>query len=372
MQIDMHYYGTYALARAAGMARDAARVAASAAQFVDDMTGSAFAGNNVCIQFQDGGSIVSRATAHHATHLIKNIDASSQRHVWVPFHFLPGDQGESFTARLQCAAGSEIAWELVDHHAAFFGCAYGLELAGVTAHVLADTFSHYGFSGVSSRRNRVEKLHAENATEEMRAYIERKKKRFWRKFAAEIMENIRVNFISDIAEGAVAALGHGAAATYPDRPYLIWTMEYEYPQRREVRRDNPATFLAGCEALHTLFAKVVAAREQMPPGQSGVTEQRKAFGDIKEEVEKILALQAPKEGRIEAWQNAVRRGTFGPGEDIPEYLGAKWNEQHEQYDGSEKSTDCLNHSAYLFLRAASMHRNYVLRELLPKHRLVVA
>ena len=36
MQIDMHFYGIYALARAAGIKPDSAHTIASASQFVDD------------------------------------------------------------------------------------------------------------------------------------------------------------------------------------------------------------------------------------------------------------------------------------------------------------------------------------------------
>ena len=36
MQLDMHYHGTYAMARAAGLTPDAAKMIATCAQFVDD------------------------------------------------------------------------------------------------------------------------------------------------------------------------------------------------------------------------------------------------------------------------------------------------------------------------------------------------
>ena len=36
MQVDMHYYGTYAMARAAGLTKEKAKTIATAAQFVDD------------------------------------------------------------------------------------------------------------------------------------------------------------------------------------------------------------------------------------------------------------------------------------------------------------------------------------------------
>lgn len=49
MQIDMHYYGTYAMALASGITRNAAKVIATAAQFVDDNA----AKNS--IEFRDGG-----------------------------------------------------------------------------------------------------------------------------------------------------------------------------------------------------------------------------------------------------------------------------------------------------------------------------
>ena len=39
MQVDMHYYGTYAMARAAGLSPADCRIIAIAAQFVDDNAG---------------------------------------------------------------------------------------------------------------------------------------------------------------------------------------------------------------------------------------------------------------------------------------------------------------------------------------------
>ena len=48
MQLDMHYYGTYAMARAGGLNSDAARIIATSAQFVDDNTAQSHVG------FRDG------------------------------------------------------------------------------------------------------------------------------------------------------------------------------------------------------------------------------------------------------------------------------------------------------------------------------
>lgn len=148
MQSDIHYYGVYCLARAAGIKKTSAKTIAYTSQYVDDSS------VREITDHEDGSKIISVATAHHATD-IKNIDHDDQRYVWVPFHFLPGGRGESFTEKLLCRKNSPIAKEMVSNCINQYSN-YELELLGITAHVYADTFAHYGFSGVSSRRNRVD------------------------------------------------------------------------------------------------------------------------------------------------------------------------------------------------------------------------
>jgi hypothetical protein len=94
------------------------------------------------------------ATAHHAFN-IKNVDLEEQRKIWVPFHFLPGNERESFTERLICRMNSKITTETVAFNLPLSNQPYALPLLGITAHVYAATFAHYGFSGISSRRNKI-------------------------------------------------------------------------------------------------------------------------------------------------------------------------------------------------------------------------
>ena len=149
MQIDMHYYGTYAMARAAGLERETAQVIATSAQFVDDNIA------RDAVTFRDGSRIDTEATAHHPIDL-SNRDDRDQRRVWVPFHFLPGNVGETYTERLKCRMDSPVVQEMCEHHLIHAERSFGPHLLGIATHVYADTFSHYGFSGVSSRGNRVE------------------------------------------------------------------------------------------------------------------------------------------------------------------------------------------------------------------------
>ena len=360
MQLDMHYYGTYAMARAAGMHPDACSIVATASQFVDDNA------QDRDIEFRDGASIAVRATAHHATDL-KNIDRKDQRRIWVPFHFLPGNEGGSFTERLICRKDSDIAREMVDHNLGQHGKPYVLELLGITAHVYADTFSHYGFSGVSSRHNKVvnDSLELSNLNPEIERYVRDKERRFKEKYGEEggMIPNIKSWFAEELS----GALGHGAVLTYPDRPYLAWSFEYEYPSARLEHRDNSLTFLEACEALHRAFRRFLGFRPDLR------VDEGRDFADIGARVEEVLRVQAPQEGRIEAWKEAARDGgLFVGGEEIPDYDGDAWKASIDALEDTEGSSAVMDLPAFRFHQAASMHRSYVLKELLPSYGLVVA
>ena len=361
MQLDMHYYGTYVMARVAGIKAEAARIIAYAAQFVDDNA------NRDMIEFMDAGSINAEATAHHATNT-KNLDPADQRQIWVPFHFLPGNEGSSFTERLICRKNSTIVDEMVDYNILEPNKEYALELIGITAHVYADTFAHYGFSGVSSRKNRIvnKSIKFHDLDPEIEKYITKKEKTFRKKYKKEggLLRNIK-SYIVEVVSGA---LGHGAVATYPDRPYLVWDFVYEKPKKKSGKRDNPATFLEGCEALHNMFRKFVKFYPEFAENNS-----YKEFRTIRSELKRILNTQADKKGRIKAWQKAVKSGVLHLSEEaIPKYKAEVWHKQRTAMDGKKHSTIALNRNAYRFYQAASVHRNYVLRTLLPKYRLIVA
>ena len=222
----MHYYATYAMARAGGIEPDDARIIATAAQFVDDNIARSH------VEFRDGSRIDQEATAHHLIDL-SNRDDRDQRRVWVPFHFIPGNVGDGYTERLKCRMDSPIVRELRDHHLTCAGRGFALHLLGITAHVYADTFSHYGFSGVSSRGNRVDnssfRFHEEveeaddttaPLSPEMRRYVTEKADRFFRDRGDH--GGLLTNVKSWFAETLSGALGHGSVATLPDRPYLVW------------------------------------------------------------------------------------------------------------------------------------------------------
>jgi hypothetical protein len=380
MQADMHYYGTYCMARAAGLTMDAAQIVASAAQYVDDNV------HGDPIVMKDGARLQREPTAHHITDVIENINPNDQRNVWVPFHFLPGNETEDgnadYTIRLRCRKDSEPARFMVEHVLkAAAADLVALERLGITAHVYADTFSHHGFSGVGSRHNMVESNsftfdHDEETVAEMRT----KGDKFFSRFKAHggVVDNVkswrnalsqRVAAVkSTIGEIGAGALGHGSVATYPDQPYLVWSFEYSHPARHRVQRDNPADFLEACVALHEMFRLFAEARADYADGSGG-----RAFAEIADTVRIILAIPAGKDQRVAAWQDAAASGKlFAAAENIPPYLGDAWTNWLKDADGKITSYDAMDHPPCRFHIAAGAHRSFVLHELMPSRNLLIA
>ncbi|KAF3984289.1 MAG: hypothetical protein HFP81_02885 [Methylococcales symbiont of Hymedesmia sp. n. MRB-2018] len=366
MQEDMHYYGTYAMARAAGLKVEDAQVIAYAAQYVDDSTA------NDSEQHEDGGMFETTATAHTNAEAIKNAASNyaEQRKVWVPFHFFPGGEGESLSEKLKCVKDSSLAQTMVKNHirhAVSVKDNYGLALMGVMAHVYADTFSHYGFSGVSSRGNKVDgqSFELDVKDEKVKAYIMNKYNEFLIKFTSKFLIKNYRNIISKGASIATGALGHGAVGTYPDRPFLKWKFIYKKDKKSSGWRDNHATFLEGCEKIHEAFSKYAQ--------QAGVQIKPVEFDTIKAKVSDILAIEANKEGRIEAWKKAINNGDLfeKSNNEALEYSAHFWEQQKDDFEDLEDSYEMINTSVYKFHQAAIYHRNYTLKQLLPKHNIMV-
>ena len=365
MQTDMHYYGTYAIARLAGFDVTEAKTIAYAAQYVDDST------SNDSDEHSDGGLIYGIATAHHNSQVVKNrlIDIKEQKRVWIPFHFLPGGEGETVSEKLLCRKNSAIANEMFAHHSLKASDSiYGLHLMGIASHVYTDTFSHYGFSGASSSENKVNvgsiKL-LEMKDEGMSAFLTTKFGRFMKKYAPSIiMKNWR-RLAGNVADKASGSLGHGGVGTYPDRPFLHWSFQYDGSDE-VFDRNNPETFLEGCEAL---YKHLITFGKLRNPDHKPLRE----FDEVKPAINKILRVEAVMEDRIALWCNAIRDNELYPAEsdEALAYDHLHWEKQKVDFPTLAQSADAVDLDVYKFHQAAVYHRYYVLKDLLPRHGIVV-
>ena len=131
-------------------------------------------------------------------------------------------------------------------------------------------------------------------------------------------------------------------------------------------RDNPATFLDACRNLHKIFQQV---GEQLPNLKQ---DEGRKFEDIEDTVTRILSIQAPCEDRENAWTSAAETGElFVKSESIAPYQGSQWMQGLDSLRIVKDSSMALREPIFLFFQAAAVHRTFVLRDLLPKHGLVV-
>ena len=101
-------------------------------------------------------------------------------------------------------------------------------------------------------------------------------------------------------------------------------------------------------------------------------EEGRAFDDVREAVARILAMQAPREAREKAWKDAAKAGDlFVRSENILPYQGATWKRGLDSLRRVTDSRKALDKHIFHFFQAAAAHRTFVLRDLLPRHDMVV-
>ncbi|MCF8128456.1 MAG: hypothetical protein K9N10_08075 [Deltaproteobacteria bacterium] len=348
MQIDMHFYGVYALARAAGMGVSIAGKIAYASQFVDDAVDDGH------IVLGDNRAIVPAMTSHKPIDY-QNSLAGDQWKVWIPFHFLPGYEGTKFIDRLVCEKDSAPARKMLAYTLDGTNGPFWPHMIGIAAHVYADTFAHYGFIGIS---------HDNNKVDEKTIKISPKHSGGITGYLTAKFEEFKTRFISGFAE--VIPVGHGAVGTYPDRPYLSW--EYIYQLRKEgsarkkVTRDNLKDFLEGSERIHEYFKRFV----QLDP-KHGEASGAKDWAEIEPAVRSILKTEGPKDTRIEKWVAHLKKGTFCKATKADrdlKYNEGLWRARRAELELGGRGL-IENSNACKFILAARRFRNYVLRDLLP-------
>ena len=358
MQRDMHYYGTYAMAAAAGIPQEDAGVIAYASQFTDDARLSDDVYN------KDGGLMYGISTAHHPVQAAVNLpkdyatNMEGQRKIWVPFHFLPGGKGNTFDEKILCVEGSEIAHEMFMNHIKL-ACshkgkkAYGLELLGICAHVYMDTYSHYGFSGMSSKKNNVHQPTIKitnKLSKNIFDLVKTKLDEAWKIIQGQM------------TEFGLGALGHAGVDVYPDMPYLQWKFKFDNPRPgedgTESVRNNQDSFLNACEKLHGYFARVAKKCYDV--------KNVKPFDEIEGAVKKLLSVKDKLEQREEKWLKS------GLCDGVQEYEKVKtWDSQRNDFINATNSGDAIETNIYRFHQAAAYHRYYVLKDLLPANGIAV-
>jgi len=144
MNVEFHYYAIHALALEAGFGDADAAVLASASQYVDAST--------TPLAFDAPRGAVRMAVTQNYVFW----DESIRRDVYLPFHFLPGDAGESSARR---ADGTRNAYAVTPNGETARELLVAalkerdLYLIGIALHSFADTWAHQNFSGLLEEWN---------------------------------------------------------------------------------------------------------------------------------------------------------------------------------------------------------------------------
>jgi len=357
MQIDFHHGVIYLLSRIAGFNAEQSSKIAYASQYVDDAT------NSGIIKFNNGARY-SRISSAHKVFDLRNFNSLFNLQVWTPFHFLPGNGGlkagenpdGKFINKLVCTPDSYPAKDMVELCLNDADKPYALHRLGITLHVLADTFSHKGFAGVSHRINDVEELNSE--------LFSFRKNKF-----KNTLERITSVFVDNLMP-----LGHGAALKYPEYPFQKW--DYINGLGQKVVRDNPAIYMEASKVLYRTIARFNArilgrsVQEKLPEKDLKLIEKNiNGFRD--EDVEL----------RYECWKKSIMEDDFSfekeENEQI-EYIAkgvGSWKhkalntekEKDNESDFFEYKPDFLTSNWKCFHVAIQKHRLEILHDILPKY-----
>jgi len=344
MQEDIHFYGVFALARAAGIDLETAKTIAYASQFVDDAI------DDETIILANQKAIIPTITSHKPIDY-ENAIPGDQWRVWIPFHFLPGNNPGSttFIERMVCRKDSDPARRMLAYALDPANRAYWPHLIGIVAHVYADTFSHFGFVGIAHPWNKVKGDSIEASEEHSPSILEYIENKF---------EDFKMRFAGGFAE--MIPVGHGSVASYPDRPYLKWRFEYEDGNhtQEEMDRDNVVHFMDGCRGLYGFFQEF--SRIYLDGHDLGGNQ---AWKDVRNQVERILRREAPLEERIRVWREAISAGKFCDVTEVDSEISYDPDLWRPCAIGEEFPEKCDPHR---FFMAAWFHRKYVLQDLLPE------
>ena len=408
MQKDMHYDCNYVLARLAGLPQGIALAIANSGQFVDDNTCKESLlqpEQDSVLELADGSFIRRVATAHHPISVPENIDYEDQVQVWVPFHFYPGGQGTTIQQKLICVTDSDNINEAIDNHLSLARRSFSPYLMGITAHVYGDTFSHYGFCGISHEINEIgldeitidneDYIKANWSSDKNNDAMEYIKGKYGKAMEKAKEKGIKIakgklgQLVKQASSmfGDPASLGHAFAATYPDRPYMEWTINWAKQDLRTdglllAKRNNPETFLLGAEKIHAMFVRygeelkqTIAAGGLVGWGSSAPAldsfSPAKNFAEVKDKIDAVLRAPGDKAFRCQKW-NAFAQEVLG--EAIPEYEGEAWNSSWKEFAEApepKEAKDLQGVHIWQFYRAASVHRNFTLRVLLPEQDIVL-
>ncbi|MBF0286233.1 MAG: hypothetical protein HQM14_00330 [SAR324 cluster bacterium] len=302
MEKDFHYYLIYSIAKLTQY-EDAAVIAYSS-QFIDDNNEGQFSIDGQPASFPDkiksnGGYYYPIMTQSLSP---KSLDPYVQKYVYVPFHFLPGDDNVEIKRRknpLSTTPNSKNAKHLLR---AALDTENPYQI-GIALHTYADTWSHQNFTGLQEEWNSVYPWY-------------------------------------DVFKSMVPNIGHAEAGHMPDVISEEWT-DHRFGQKI----NNRHRALAATAAIYTAMRR----RSQQGP----------KWNDVKKEYKPIIHAAGYDERKERIRDFLTHRGLGS----IPKYSKNDWIDQALDKNGGEltMNPEFLNTHWHRFHLAAKSHLAIVLK-----------
>lgn len=368
MQIDFHHAVTYVVARLAGFDQEDSNIVAYSSQYVDDAV------NAGVVTFRNQ-AMYSRVNSAHKMLDYRNFEELGNHQVWIPFHFLPGNELKSnknetaeFIDKIICRPNSPAAKDMLKACIADYANkkAYSLHRLGISMHVYADTWSHQNFAGTNHKINRVTDLTSDEV-EAQGGWLERVKDYF-----GELAEDVASGFVSD-----ALPLGHGGALSNPDKPYLE-TWSYKNGNDVLITRNNFTEFQEAAQcmfrAMKSYQAKDISLSSTEEISKADMAQIKKNFKAFNNE---------DGDTRHEQWLQSIAAGKFSFGAEEVGYIAkGRGSWKHKALDttkaiehGKERyqyKSEFLDSDWKLFHDALQAHRYDVLHDILPKYGICAA
>lgn len=301
MEKDFHYHLIYSLAKVAGCNHP--DIIAYASQFVDDNDEGQFSIDGEEMFFPDKVKANGEYYYPIMTQSFspKSFDIYIQKYVYIPFHFLPGDNNvdiEGIKNKFSTTPNSQNARFLLDE-ALESGNPYQI---GIALHTFADTWSHQNFTGLHEDWNSIYP---------------------WYRIDKNIAPNI----------------GHCEAGHSPDVISELWT-DYRFGNKI----NNQERAYEAIEQIYNLLRS-----------KSGVSPQ---WGDVAADYKKII--ETPNyDKRINAISDFLSVRQLGA---IPGYNKNKWIDDALDNTGTEviMKQNYIKTDWYKFHQAAKVHFAHVM------------
>jgi len=290
MHLDAHYYGILAFAVACGFKKESAQTLAYASQFVDDakinqltISGPTF---GIPLDCQSPPCLINMSTCH-SYFRIKTFNQAAMINNTCAFHFVPGCKGNSFAWKMVCEPKGPILQKIKDDALQ----ENDLIKFGIVLHAWADSYSHQGFSGLLSKTNNIDHLHADS-----KVYLY--KGLYLSSFALWLRRRILGGSFDNILDYLVPAYGHAQALHYPDEPYLEkWSYIYD-------KRD-------------------ISYLTHLPDSKDNIVSYRKAFESITDLLKQFLKIHP-------SHANSSNSGSMSPSEQLYKTLLIRKNSKNRE------------------------------------------